>query len=105
MSARIALTLQVPHEALSEYERRHQHIWDELTQAIKDQGGKNYSIFAAPHLDVVFSYVEVDDEAAWRESAASELTHRWWQYMSEIMPTNSDLSPISHELPLIFHQD
>lgn len=105
MNSRIAMTLRVPREALPEYERRHQQIWDELITAIKDQGGRNYSIFAAPHLDVVFSYIEVEDERTWREGASSELTHRWWQYMAEIMPTNTDLSPLAEELPLIFHLD
>jgi L-rhamnose mutarotase len=105
VTTRIAMTLQVPREALPEYTRRHEQIWEELKAAIREQGGRNYSIFAAPHLDVVISYVEVDDPERWNRGATTELTLRWWRHMADIMPTNDDLSPISAELPLVFHLD
>jgi L-rhamnose mutarotase len=105
VTERIGMTFLVPREALPEYERRHAEIWAELEASIAEHGGHNFSIFAAPALNLVFSYVEVDDLRLWQRSAATEVTQRWWTYMAEIMPTNPDFSPIAEELPLIFHLD
>lgn len=105
MTNRIAMTFRVPRAALAEYERRHLEIWADLRASIATHGGHNFSIFVAPALDLVFSYVEVDDLELWDRSAATEVTRRWWAYMSEIMPTNPDLSPIAEQLPMIFHLD
>jgi L-rhamnose mutarotase len=105
VTERIAMTMRVPREALDEYERRHTEIWDDLRASIAEHGGHNFSIFASPELDLVFSYVEVEDRALWDSSARTEITRRWWAYMAEIMPTNPDLSPIADPLPLVFHLD
>ena len=102
---RIAFTLSVPAENLAEYERRHAEIWDELKDAIHQQGGRNYSIFSAPELDLVFGYLEVEDQDAWAAGTTDEVTKRWWKYMSEIMPTHADLSPIQTDLRMVFHLD
>lgn len=101
---RLATSLVVPRAQLGEYERRHRDLWPELRQAITAAGGHNFSIFAVPDLDRVFSYVEVDDPVRWTANSATELGHRWWRYMAEIMPTNSDLSPIGETLREVFHQ-
>lgn len=102
---RIAFTLSVPARNLAEYERRHAEIWDELKKAIHRQGGRNYSIFAVSGSDLVFGYLEIEDPDAWAAGTSSEVTERWWKYMSDIMPTNSDFSPIQTDLRMVFHLD
>lgn len=99
---RIGFTLRLPAENIAEYTRRHDEIWDELKLAIHAQGGRNYSIFAAPELNLVFGYLEVDDPAAWAKGGNSDITLRWWKYMSDIMPTNDDFSPIQTDLQRVF---
>jgi L-rhamnose mutarotase len=99
---RIGFTLRLPAENIAEYTRRHDEIWDELKLAIHEQGGRNYSIFAAPELNLVFGYLEVDDPAAWAQGGSSDITLRWWKYMSDIMPTNDDFSPIQTDLRRVF---
>jgi len=105
MRHRVASSLQVPRTALAEYERRHRNLWPELRDAIAKQGGHNFSIFAVPELDRVFSYIEIDDIDRWTAGAQTELTRRWWQHMAEIMPTHADGAPLSAELREVFHQD
>jgi len=102
---RIAFSLTVPRANLPEYQRRHEQLWPELRAAIAAQGGHNYSIFAVPELDRVFGYVEVEDLERWNAGAGSELTLRWWTYMAEIMPTNSDMSPLADTVQEVFHLD
>lgn len=105
MTQRIVSSLVVPAAQLAEYQRRHHTLWPELRDGIREQGGHNFSIYAAPGLDRVITYVEVDDLQRWHAGAISPITRRWWRHMAEVMPTNVDLSPISEPLTEVFHQD
>lgn len=86
-----------------EYKRRHNPIWPELAQVLKQHGASNYSIFYHASTRQLFGYVEVADGARWEEIGQSEVCLRWWKYMSEIMPANPDGSPASAALHEIYH--
>jgi L-rhamnose mutarotase len=87
----------------AEYERRHRPIWPELESVLKEHGVDRYSIFLDPSDGSLFAYVEMEDEARWSEIAATDVCRRWWKHMREIMPSNDDDSPVSQELPEVFH--
>jgi L-rhamnose mutarotase len=101
---RIAFSMLLPRENIAEYRERHDRLWPEMRAAIAAQGGSNYSIFAAPELDRVFAYLEVDDLARWEAGTGNADVLRWWQYMADIMPTNEDFSPVVMDLTEVFHQ-
>ncbi len=104
-TTRLAFSLIVPRTSLERYQARHAELWPELRDSIRDQGGSNYSIFAAPKLDRVFGYVEVADLDLWRSGSDTALATRWWRHMADLMPTNDDYSPIGMDLHEVFHQD
>jgi L-rhamnose mutarotase len=87
----------------AEYERRHRPIWKELEQTLKDHGVHSYSIFLHPQTRQLFGYVEFESLELWHTIAATDVCRRWWAYMKDIMPSNSDNSPQSLELPEVFH--
>ncbi len=87
----------------AEYERRHQPIWEELEATLVQHGVRTYSIFLDPETNDLFGYVELDSEERWAAIAQTDVCRRWWRYMREIMPSNADDSPISRELPEVFH--
>jgi L-rhamnose mutarotase len=87
----------------AEYERRHRPIWRELEDVLKSHGVISYSIFLHSATRQLFGYVEVEDEARWEAIAQTEECQRWWKFMSSIMPSNPDHSPIAHELREVFH--
>lgn len=87
------------------YARRHQPIWPELEAVLKEHGVHNYSIFLHPQTRQLFAYVEIEDERRWEAIADTEVCRRWWHYMSEIMPSNPDESPVSTPLQEVFHLD
>jgi L-rhamnose mutarotase len=89
----------------AEYARRHQPIWDELAATLKAHGAHNYSIFLDPDTRQLFGYVEIEDEARWAAIAQTDVCQRWWKFMGEVMPSNSDHSPVSRELREVFHLD
>ncbi len=86
-----------------EYARRHQPIWAELEQTLKQHGVHTYSIFLNAPLNQLFAYVEFASEEQWQAIAQTEICRKWWQHMSPIMPSNPDHSPVSVEIPEVFH--
>lgn len=100
---RKAFVMSVNPGSEPEYERRHNPIWAELEQVLKDHGVHNYSIFLHPQTRQLFGYVEIEDEAKWNAIAQTEICRKWWRHMSPIMPSNPDSSPVSLELRQVFH--
>ncbi|MBD3183510.1 L-rhamnose mutarotase [Candidatus Poribacteria bacterium] len=102
---RKAFAMSVNKGKEEEYEKRHNPIWSELEQTLKDHGVHNYSIFLQPQTNTLFAYVEIEDEEKWNNIAKTEVCQRWWKYMGDIMPSNPDNSPVSVDLKEVFHID
>jgi L-rhamnose mutarotase len=88
-----------------EYERRHNPIWPELQEVLKEHGVHNYSIFLDNGSERLFAYAEIESEERWQRIAETESCRRWWSYMKELMLTNEDHSPLSVTLSEVFHLD
>ena len=88
-----------------EYEKRHNNLWNEMKDMIHEYGGKNYSIFRDKDTNVLFGYIEIEDEKKWDMSAQTDICRKWWEYMADIMETNPDNSPVSEDLKMMFHLD
>ena len=88
-----------------EYERRHNLLWPEMKDMIHEYGGHNYSIFLDSETNVLYGYIEIEDEDKWAESADTSINRKWWDYMADIMDTNPDNSPVSVDLKPVFHLD
>lgn len=88
-----------------EYEKRHNELWDEMIAMIHQYGGRNYSIYLNEETNVLYGYLEVEDEALWAQSADTEINRKWWDYMADIMETNEDNSPVCVDLTPVFHLD
>ena len=74
-----------------EYKRRHDQLWPEMVEMIHAHGGRNYSIFLDESTLTLFAVIEIEDEELWAKG--------------EIMETNPDNSPVSVDLPMLFHLD
>lgn len=88
-----------------EYERRHSALWPEMREMIHEYGGRNYSIFLNRETNILYGYLEIEDEALWAVSEDTAINRKWWDYMADIMDTNPDNSPVSTDLRLVFHLD
>ncbi len=102
---RKAFAMSVDPDSQEEYQRRHSPIWPELAETLKAHGVHNYSIFLHPETHQLFGYVEVESEERWNTIAQTEVCRRWWAFMKDIMPSHQDNSPVSVELPEVFHLD
>jgi len=100
---RKAFRLSVNAGAEAEYERRHTPIWADFERVLLDHGVLAYSIFLDPDTRDLFGYVEIEDEERWNAVAATDVCRRWWRHMRDLMPSNSDDSPVSRDLREVFH--
>lgn len=90
-------------EHYEEYVNRHNPIWAELKTVLKNHGAHNYSIFLDKETFNLFAYVEVESEEEWDNIASTEVCQKWWKYMSALMETNADDSPVTLELQEVFY--
>jgi L-rhamnose mutarotase len=86
-----------------EYERRHHAIWPELQDVLLEHGVRSYSIFLHPDKKHLLAYAEIEDEDRWNAIAKTDVCQKWWKWMSEIMETNSDMSPKAEDCKEVFH--
>ncbi len=86
-----------------EYEKRHNPIWKELEDTLKEHGVITYSIFLDKTTNELFAYAEINSKEKWDKIAQTDICKKWWEYMSPLMPTNEDKSPRSIELKEVFH--
>lgn len=88
-----------------EYEKRHNELWPEMRAMIHEHGGANYSIFLDEETNILYGYIEIEDEALWAKGADTAINRKWWDFMADIMETNEDNSPVAIDLKPVFHLD
>ena len=88
-----------------EYEKRHNELWPEMIEMLHEYGARNYSIFLDEETNTLFGYIEVEDPEYYGKSADTEICRKWWDFMASVMETNPDNSPVSVDLPCLFHLD
>lgn len=87
----------------AEYKKRHDEIWPELSELLRQVGIQNYSIFLDESTRTLLGYLEAPDLDALDSLPAKEVMQRWWAYMADIMETNPDHSPVAIDLTPVFY--
>jgi len=101
---KIAFAMKMKQGCASEYKKRHDEIWPELSQLLKDNGISDYSIFLEEATNTLFA-VQQQSGSSSQDLGATAIVQKWWAYMADIMETNSDNSPVSVQLQQVFHMD
>ena len=86
-----------------EYRKRHDELWSELKQLLKQAGICDYSIFLYETTNDLFAYLMIDDVKKLNEIPDEPVMKKWWSYMKDIMETNEDNSPVSVPLKEVFY--
>jgi len=100
---RKAFKMKIYSDKAEEYKKRHNPIWPELKEVLKEHGVHNYSIFLDSETHTLFGYAEIESEEKWKTIANTETCKKWWAHMADLMETNKDKSPISVDLKSVFH--
>ena len=87
----------------AEYERRHREIWQELVLELKKAGISDYSIYLDEETSTLFYVLKLSDDNTYGDLPAQPVMRKWWDYMKDLMETNPDNSPVSIDLPEMFH--
>ena len=87
----------------AEYTRRHDAIWPDLVQLLKDTGISNYSIHLDRETNTLFGYLERRDDHTMDDLPNHPVMKKWWAYMGDIMATNPDGSPVAIPLAETFY--
>jgi len=88
----------------SEYIRRHDEIWPEMTELLNKAGIHNYSIWIVG--DEIFGCYEAEkgNDFASKTQAESPLVDRWNEYMKDVMVTEIDPKTGTHyKLEQVFY--
>jgi L-rhamnose mutarotase len=88
-----------------EYAKRHKELWPELKKLLKEEGVANYSIFLDEETNTLFAYQEQSGENSSQDLGNLEIVQRWWKFMSDIMETNPDNSPVTIPLEQVFYME
>ncbi|EOH85112.1 L-rhamnose mutarotase [Enterococcus asini] len=97
-----AVRMQIYPGYAAEYQKRHDELWPEMQQMLKDHGAISYRIFLDPETNYLFGFLEIEDEERWSETATTAINQKWWDFMADIMETNPDNSPVAQDLVKVF---
>jgi L-rhamnose mutarotase len=86
-----------------EYARRHNQIWPDVQQLLKQTGITDYSIFLDESTNTLFAVLKADNLQLLEELPQNEVIKRWWVYMKEVMEANPDNSPVNTPLKEVFY--
>lgn len=100
---RVAFTMQLKPGFEAEYKRRHDKIWEELSTLIRAAGISDYSIFLDPETLKLFAVHKLEENNTSNDLAQKAIMKKWWAYMSDLMDTNKDNSPVVKSLQEVFH--
>ena len=100
---RVAFKMKLLTGKEDEYKKRHDEIWNELNELLKQAGIKGYSIFLDENTNDLFAYLTIDDATKLDELPNEPIMKRWWAYMKDIMESNPDNSPVSIPLKEVFY--
>ena len=89
----------------AEYKKRHDEIWPELIEALKDAGIYDYSIYLDEDSGTLFAVQKLEEGHTTDHLPELPIMQKWWDYMKDLMEVNPDNSPVVTPLKQVFHLD
>jgi L-rhamnose mutarotase len=98
-----AFKMRLNPDMEAEYRRRHDEIWPELIELLKQAGVEDYSIHLDPETNILFGVLWRPENHRMGDLPDHPVMKRWWAHMADIMATNPDNSPVQKPLVTVFH--
>lgn len=102
MPERIAFRMNLFPGKAQEYEKRHDEIFPELAQALKDAGISDYTIWHDPESNHLFGILTRTDDHTMDALPDTEIMKRWWAHMADVMETDENNVPTAVPLKRVF---
>lgn len=100
---RLAFKMKLNKGQKEEYIKRHNEIWPELKELLKQNDVSEYSIFFDEETHTLFAFQKISGNSGSQDLSDNEIVKKWWDYMADIMEVNPDNSPISTPLEEVFY--
>jgi L-rhamnose mutarotase len=100
-----AFKMQLNPGMEAEYKRRHDEIWPELVQLLKEAGVEDYSIHLDRDTNILFGVLWRRVDHGMAALPSQPVMRRWWAHMADIMATRPDNEPVATDLVTVFHMD
>ena len=100
---RVGFKMKLNENQVAEYRKRHDNLWPELKQLLKDAGIRNYTIFWDSETNYLFAFQEVEGEAGSQDLGQHPTVQKWWDYMSDIMEVEENNAPVTIPLEEVFY--
>ena len=104
---RVCFLLKVKADRLEEYQERHQAVWPDMLQALRETGWHNYSLFLRADGLLVGYFETPSYERALAGMATREVNGRWQREMAGFFESLEGRRPDESLLRLeeVFHLD
>ena len=100
---KVAFRMKLFKGSEAEYKKRHDEIWPELVDLLKEKGVHEYSIFLDEANGFLFGFLKITNAKKLDELPSYPVMQKWWAYMKDIMESNPDNSPVSVPLKEVFY--
>ena len=100
---RVAFKMKLFKGQEAEYKKRHDELWPELQQLLKDAGISDYAIFLDESTGDLFGVLKTANIQSLDYLPDNPVMQKWWAYMKDIMESNDDNSPVSIPLHEVFY--
>lgn len=87
---RACFTFEVYPGKEAEYQRRHDEIWPELVEAIKDAGIANYTLFRRGTQVIAYLECHPDVATAFAKIGATDVNARWSKWFEDVIVELTD---------------
>ena len=102
---KFAFKMYLNEGKLQEYKKRHDDIWPELVELLRQAGVSDYSIFLDEETNTLFGVLWRTSDHAMDKLPLQPVMQKWWAHMSDIMRTNPNNEPVAIPLTPVFHMD
>ncbi|PZX13785.1 L-rhamnose mutarotase [Palleronia aestuarii] len=103
MSEKIAFLMKLIPGQEDEYRRRHDEIWPELADLLREAGVSDYSIHLDRETSTLFAVLWRREGHGMDDLPTHPVMRRWWYHMADIMVTRADAAPYERALEKVFH--
>jgi L-rhamnose mutarotase len=100
---RVAFKMKLLPGQEAEYKRRHDALWPELKEILKETGIREYSIFLDETTLDLIGVLAIHDASNLDSLPQHPILKKWWAYMRDIMEVNPDNSPVTFPLQEVFY--
>jgi L-rhamnose mutarotase len=98
-----AFRMQLKPGTADEYRRRHDEIWPELADLLREAGIHDYSIFLDPETGALFATLKLRADSSRDALPSHPVMRRWWDHMADLMEVEPGNKPREWPLIPMFH--